>query len=120
MPSVDERLASLEARMDAITELKTAIADLRADMRGQVSDLREDMHGQVSGLREDMNRGFADLREDMTRGFSDLRGDMNRRFERLEHRNDILDAREDRHFLWLLGIQMTVLITVVAALLGSR
>ncbi|MBI4264861.1 MAG: hypothetical protein HY657_10825 [Acidobacteria bacterium] len=82
-------------------------------------------HEEISALRADMNRQFAESREDAIRRFAEareetnaLRADTNHRFERLEYRNQRLDDRMDRHFLWLLGVQVTVLITVMAALIS--
>lgn len=144
MPTVDERLASLEARMDAVTELKALITDLRGDMRGQFSELREEMNrqfvefrtdvnrrfGEVDGrfgeVRDDMNGRFGEVREDMNRQSTGLREDMNRGFEqvgkrldRLEGRNEVLDDRMDRHFRWLVGIQISILIAVIVALIET-
>jgi len=108
MPTVEERLASLEARVDAMAGLRTAITDLRDDTNRQFTD-----------LRSDMNRQFADVRGDSNRQFIDLRGDMNRRF--IEMRGDVkaLDQKVDRQFIWLVGTQLALLLAVVGALLGA-
>ena len=68
MSTVEERVASLEARMDAVTELRTLITDLR--------------------------------------------GDMNRRLA-------ALDEKGDRHFTWLAGVQIALLLGMVGALAGA-
>ncbi len=90
MGTVEERLASLETRMDAI-------ADFRADTTRRFTE-----------LRTDMNRQFADV----NRQFSELRDDMNRRFV-------ALDEKTDRHFTWMVGTQIGVLLAVVGALVGA-
>jgi hypothetical protein len=43
--------------------------------------------------------------------------DCHRRFEQLDKRYECLDHREERHFMWMVGIQFSVLITVVVALI---
>ncbi len=86
--------------MDRTNDFFTLIGDLRADMK----DLRADM----KDLRADMNRQFADVRGEI----SGLRVDTNRRFE-------ALDQKVDRDFRWLVGIQMTVMLTVIGLLVGT-
>jgi hypothetical protein len=97
MSSIEERLASLEARVDAMTELRTLIADMRSDMNRQFGEIR----GDITALRGDMYRQV-----------TELRGDMNRRI-------DTLHARHDRHFTWLVGLQMALMVAVVGALIGA-
>ena len=38
--------------------------------------------------------------------------------EELSHRIDALDQKFSRYFLWTIGIQITVLLAVIGALLG--
>lgn len=42
-----------------------------------------------------------------------------RRFETVERRIDALDQKVSRHFVWLVGIQVSVLLAVVMALVGG-
>jgi hypothetical protein len=44
---------------------------------------------------------------------------MNRRFEVVDGRFLTLDHKIDRHFTWLVGIQVAALVAVVGALLRS-
>jgi len=90
MSTVEERLASLEARMDTM-----------ADLRNLITDLRGDMNRQFTELRTDMNRRFEAL---------DQKGD--RHFI-------VLNEKIDRHFTWLAGIQVALLLGVVGALVGA-
>ena len=55
-----------------------------------------------------MNRRF----EQIDHRFAELQGQMNQRF-------DAVDQKIDRHFTWLVGIQVAVLVAVVGALAGS-
>ena len=97
MPSVDERLASLEARMDRMDDLHTLITGLRGDMTRQFTELRGDMTRQAAELRGDMNRQF-DL----------MRSDVDRRFEQV-----------DRYFTWIVGIRAALMLTVIGAMVGA-
>jgi hypothetical protein len=140
MPTVEERLASLEARVDAMSEVRNLITELRGDMNARFTDvngrfieLREDMNARftdVSGrfveLREDMNARFIDLNgrfielrdnmnrrfADVDRHFSDLRADVNGRFA-------AMDQKADRHFTWMVSTQIALLLAVVGALVGA-
>jgi hypothetical protein len=93
MPTSDERLASLEARVDRIDDLFALVTELRADMR----ELRADMHRQTDGLRTDMTRQF----DGVNRQMIDLRADAHRDFK------------------WIVGIQLTTMAGVIAALVGA-
>jgi hypothetical protein len=44
---------------------------------------------------------------------------VDRRFELVNGRIDTLDAKMDRHFSWLVGIQVASMLAVVGALLGA-
>ena len=87
MPTVEERLASLETKVDAI-------ADLRAEMRTMFSELRADLNH----LRADMNQRFDQV---------------DRRFEGIDRRIDALDQKVDRHFMWLVSTQAAMVATMV-------
>lgn len=91
MPTADERLASLEAKV------------------GGIADLRRDMDARFTELRNDMNMRFAEVNARIT----ELRDDVNRRI-------GALDAKVDRHFVWLMGLMVTGFITMIGALVGIR
>ncbi|MSO82832.1 MAG: hypothetical protein EXQ53_06005 [Acidobacteria bacterium] len=109
MPGVDERLASLEAKVDTIADLQSAISEFRADMTRQFGEVRADMDRRFGEVRADMNRRF----DDVDRRF----GDVDRRFDQVDPRYETLDQRMGRHFMWMVGIQFTVLIAVIVALI---
>ena len=119
MPSVEERLASLEARMDRMDDLHNLIAGLRGDMTRQFSDVRADMTRQFTDVRADMTRQFDLMRSDMDRRFDvvngqlgELRSDTNRLIQ-------ALDVKVDRHFTWVVGIQAALMLAVIGAMVGA-
>ena len=79
MPSLEERVACLEGRME---DHMGAFGDLRADIA--------EVRGEIGDLRKQMDRWF-----------------------------DALEQKLDRHFTWLVGIQVAVLVAVAGALVGS-
>ena len=44
---------------------------------------------------------------------------VDRRFERVEHQLDRLDDRISRQFVWLIGVQLTTLASIVATLAAA-
>ena len=110
MPSLDERVAYLEGRFGEHMQTTDALRD------------------DIGLLRGDMNRRFEDLQSDMNRRFEqvdkrfervDKRFDsIDARFDRTDSRLDSMDAKIERHFTWLVGLQMGGLIAVFSALIG--
>jgi hypothetical protein len=72
----------------------------------------KDHEGTVGDLRS----GFHDLRDTVR----ELREQMNRRFDRFETRLSTLDRKVDHHFMWLVGIQVTMFVAMIGAFLATR
>ncbi|MEQ1759981.1 MAG: hypothetical protein ABL986_16825 [Vicinamibacterales bacterium] len=84
-----------------------------AYVEGQVSDHQnvfQDIRESIRHLEYRMDAGFATV----DRRFEAI----DRRFEGVDHRLEALDQKVSRHFMWLVGMQMTTLIAVVGALLS--
>lgn len=136
MANLEERVASLETQADkhavAVEALRTDIADLRVELRTDIAAIRSDMalrsdtaelQRELAAVRAEMatRADVRDLRRDMgalrremgdqRREMVDLRNDTNRR-------SDLLDAKIDRHFVWLMGMMVTGFIAVIGALVG--
>lgn len=79
------------------------IAYLEGQSGEQVAAV-DDLRAQVGSVRGELGELRGEVRE--------LRGDMGRRFERLED-------RFDTRFMWLVGLQVTTLLGVIA-LAASR
>jgi len=107
MPTHDERLTLLEARMDAMSDLRSLIAELRGDINGRFTE--------VNARFTEVNVRFTELRADMNARFEGI----DRRFEGVNGRLATLDQKADRHFTWMVSTQVAVLLAVVGALLGA-
>ena len=121
MPTVEERLASLEAKVDTMSDLRNLIVELRADMNRRFDDVNR-RFDDVNGRFDDVNGRFGDVNGrfgDVNRQFTELREDMNRRFIELRGDMKSLDHKVDRQFIWLVGTQMALLLAVVGALIGA-
>ena len=91
-----------------------------ANLNERVSDLErhaenhtkavDGLRMEVAELRADLRTGVAQLRGDTRSDFAELRTEISRRFE-------VIDAKSDRHFVWLVGM-VTGFITVIGALVG--
>ena len=60
-----------------------------------------------------------DLREEMQRGFAELRTEMARGFERIDDRFQRLDDRMHQQFTWIVGIQLTMMVTMIGVLAAA-
>jgi len=130
MPSLEERVAYLEGRMEdhtrAVADLRTAVGDLREHMDRGFADLREYIDRGLGDLRGYIDRGLGDLRGYIDRGLGDLqeqvgnlREETGNLREQMDRRFEVLDQKVDHHFTWLVGIQVAVLVAIVGTLLGS-
>lgn len=95
MPAVEERLTLLEVKMEQVgaTLVRMETILLGLDQRMQSHDQRfAALDQKVTGLGE--------------------------KFDKLDRRIDESDSRFDRLFLWVIGIQVTTLIALIAGLFG--
>lgn len=119
MASVEERIAYLEGRVEehtrAMDEFRDAVRqiDRRFDglaARVDALDLKIDRVREELGSRIDA----LDLKVDRFR--DELGGHIDALDRKLDARFDSLDQKASRTFLWVVGVQMTVLLAVIGAL----
>jgi archaellum component FlaC len=96
MPIAEERLASLEARMDRINDLIAMVADLRADMNRRFD--------AVDRKFEAIDRKFEAI---------------DRKFEAVDGKIESVRSDAHREFRWVVGIQLTTMAAVIAALISA-
>lgn len=114
MATTEERLASLEARMDRINDLFTLVGELRSDL-----DRRFDV---IDRRFEAIDRRFEaiDCRfEAIDRRFDSLEDKYDRRFDEVYRKIDNVRDEGRREFRWVVGIQLTTMAAVVAALITA-
>ena len=95
MPTLEERVADLEGRM-------------KPDLREEMLRGFEGMRAEMAGMRAEMSRSSELLRDEMTRGFERMEDRSERRFAAADTRYLTLGQKVDRHFVWVVGIQLTV------------
>ena len=131
MPTLDERVAFLEGRVD---EHSRGVGDMRAlvvQLDGKVDRRIDGLDGRFEAIDrrfeaidarfEAIDRRFDRRFETIDRRFEavDRRfEDVDRRFTALEGQIGALDQKVSRQFLWLMGALTTVLVSVIGSLLG--
>ena len=90
MPTLEERVAYLEGKVDVYSRGFGELRDLIIHLDQKVDRFREELSSRIDNLDA-----------------------------RLNGRMDSLDAKFSRYFLWTIGIQITVLLAVIGALLGK-
>jgi hypothetical protein len=70
MPTVDERLAALEAKVDAIADLRAIVLDMRAEMH----QLRAEMTQRFAQIDAKVDRNFVWATGMMLTGFISVIG----------------------------------------------
>lgn len=75
----------------------------------------EERVAYLEGRLEDHTRALGELRGEL----HGLREDMGRRFDAVDGRFEAIDQKVDRHFTWLVGVQVASLVAVLGALAGS-
>ncbi len=64
-------------------------------------------------------RALSEMRADTNRQFSEMRADMNRQFSEMNLCLHALGEKKDRHFTWVIGIQVASILAVVGVLAGA-
>ena len=130
MPTVEERLASLEAKVETIADVRSLISELRGDMNARFTEVHTrlaDMDARFTRLDTrfgDMDTRFTSLDGRFTSidaRFTSMDGrftSIDARFTELTGRISSLDAKVDKHFVWLMGMMFTGFISVIGALVG--
>ena len=92
MQSIEERVAYLEGQ---VSEQANALLEVRDSVRS--------LETRMDSRFEAVDRRFEAV---------------DRRFDTVDRRIDGLDDKVSRHFVWLVGIQVTILVAIVGALLA--
>jgi hypothetical protein len=100
MPSLEERVAFLEGRTEEHSAKLAAVRNGISEIRADVRELRTYV---------DVRLGALDTKIDARLGTLD---------SKIDTKTDNFDAKITRHFTWLVGIQVAVLVAIVGALVS--
>ncbi len=108
MPTIDERVAYLEGRVEEHIRGFGELRDIAFQTDTKVDRFREELSARIDGLDQKVDR---------------FRDELSARIDALDQKVDrlfgALDQKMSRQFLWILGVQVTVLVAVVGALVTS-
>lgn len=114
MPTVEERLVAVEARLNEMTDLRIAISAMRDEMRQRFEQV-DSRFGQIDRRFEQIDHRF----ERFDQRFEVTDQKIDRSFTTLDQKIDrqflALDQKVDRNTMWLAGVQITLLIAILAA-----
>ena len=100
MPTFEERLAYIEGRVEEhlrnVDGIRDALVSLERRTDARFDSLERRVDARLDGLERRLN--VMDTKIDLTR--------------------DALDQKMSRHFLWLVGIQVTMLVAILGAQLA--
>ncbi len=99
--TLEERVAYLEGKVEEQSRLGGELREMIAHLDQKVDRFREELSGRIDVLDQRLS-GRIDALD-----------------QRLSGRIDALDQKVSRQFLWLVGLQVTVLLAVVGALIGA-
>ena len=109
MPTLEERVAYLEGRLadqaGAVTDLRSGTAEVRSlfhTLDAKLDHVEAKLDAKIDALDAKIDAKIDSLGN------------------RLDARIDNLDSKVSRHFTWLVGIQVAVLVAVVGTLVGSH
>jgi chromosome segregation ATPase len=122
--TLEERVAYLEGKVE---EHSQGYADIRDAIRQvaervtfldqKVDRFRDELSGRIDALDQKVDRFRDELSGRIDALDQRLSGRIDALDQRLSGRIDALDQKVSRQFIWLVGIQITVLLAVVGALL---
>ncbi|RMH32114.1 MAG: hypothetical protein D6690_14785 [Nitrospirae bacterium] len=122
MATLEERVAYLEGKVEehsrGFGEIREMLAhlDRRITALDQKVDLfREELSRRIDALDQKVDR----FREELSSRIDALDQKVDRFREELSSRIDALDQKIDRHFVWIIGVQITTLLAIIAALLAK-
>jgi predicted nucleic acid-binding Zn-ribbon protein len=86
--SLEERVAKIEGILGRMDKRLNHLESEIRDLRVEIRDLRAHVEGEIKGLRNEIMSKMGDLRRDL-----------------------------NNRFLWMLGVQITMWVTIILAIL---
>ncbi len=109
-PSLEERVAFLEGKLDEHSRGFGEIRELLLHLNGRVDSVNQKM----DRFRGDLSSRIDALDQKLDR----FREELGSRIDALDQKADLFRQEVARQFHWLVSIQVAILLSIVAALLG--
>jgi len=101
MPTIEERVAYIEGKVEGYSRGFGELREMIIHLDQKVDRFREELSSRIENLDAQLSSRIDNLEA------------------RLSGRLDRLDEKFSRFFLWTIGIQITVLLAVIGALLSK-
>ena len=122
--SIEERVSVIEGTITNQNRIFDMLHEGQKNLRADIAGLRAEMHG-------DMDKRFGEVHDDMDKRFGEMNtrfgevgkqfGEMNTRFGEMDARiaaRDVrLNTKIDSNLIWILGVQIAMWLTIIAAIL---
>ncbi len=102
MPTLEERVAYLEGKVEEHSKAWEDLKDMIIHLEGRINALDQKVDRRIDALDVKVER---------------FREELSRRIDSLDHRIDSLDQKFSRYFLWIIGIQMSIFLAIIASFL---
>ena len=118
MPTtIEERVAYLEGKVEehskGLEDIKDLVIALDQKLDRRIDALDQKIHRRIDALDQKID-GRVDALDQKIDGRVDA---LDQRINRLDQRIDHLDQKLSRYFLWIIGIQVTIFLSIIAILL---
>lgn len=102
MPTLEERVAYLEGKVEEHSKAWEDLKDMIIHLEGRINALDQKVDRRIDALDVKVER---------------FREELSRRIDSLDHRIDSLDQKFSRYFLWIIVIQMSIFLAIIASFL---
>jgi len=120
LTTLGERVSAIEGTIRNYDRIFDMLHEGQKNLRIDIGKDIANTNQRIEDLRGDIDWRFGEMREDMDKRFGDIDkrfGEMNERITRLGTRIDMANTKMDSTFKWLLGVQIAMWVTIIAAVL---
>ncbi len=120
MPTLEERVAYLEGKVEEHSRAWEDLKDLIIHLDGKIDGLDQRLTSRIDALDQRLSSRIDALDQRLSGRIDALGGRIDAlggRIDALDGRINALDQKFSRFFLWVIGIQVSILLAVIAALL---
>ena len=120
LTTLGERVSAIEGTIRNYDRIFDMLHEGQKNVRIDIGKDIANTNQRIEDLRGDIDWRFGEMREDMDKRFGDIDkrfGEMNERITGLGARIDMTNTKMDSTFKWLLGVQIAMWVTIIAAVL---
>jgi len=111
-PTLEERVAYLEGKVEEHSGAWEDLKDMIINLDQKVDGFR----GELSSRIDSLDQRFSSRIDSLDQRFSSRIDSLDQKVDR---RIDALEQKFSRYFLWIIGIQVTIFLSIIATLLKS-